>query len=84
MITQLLPEAERLLGKLHGTERLGPAEAAIRFRLVLPRFIQIFADGSHPLILFLDDLQWADSATLDTLRKIAQDPALHGLLIARK
>lgn len=81
VITQLLPEAEKLLGKLPSVEMLGPAEAAIRFRLLFPIFIQMFADSEHPLVLFLDDLQWADSATMDTLRTVAQDPTLHGLLL---
>ncbi|WP_256761794.1 AAA family ATPase [Cohnella sp. WQ 127256] len=81
VIAQLLPEAEKLLGKLPSVELLGPAEAAIRFRLLLPIFIQIFAGSGHPLVIFLDDLQWADSATMDTLRTVVLDPTLHGLLL---
>ncbi|SFL98143.1 Predicted ATPase [Paenibacillus sp. 1_12] len=81
VIAQLLPEAEKLLGKLPSAELLGPAEAAIRFRLLLPIFIQTFADSEHCLVLFLDDLQWADPATMDALRTVAEDPTLHGLLL---
>lgn len=81
VIAELLPEAAKLLGDLPSVEQLPPAEAAIRFRRLLPIFIKIFAGREHPLVMFLDDLQWADPATLDILRAFAQDPTIQGLLI---
>ncbi len=81
VIVQLLPEAAKLLGQLPSLEQLPPAEAAIRFRRLLPIFIQVFARKEHPLVIFLDDLQWADSATMDVLRSVVQDPTLHHILM---
>ncbi|WP_179233069.1 helix-turn-helix transcriptional regulator [Paenibacillus rigui] len=81
VIAQLLPEAATLLGDLPALEQLPPAEAAIRFRLMLPIFIKSFTGKEHPLVLFLDDLQWADPATLDVLSTISHDSALQGLLV---
>ncbi|WP_239616223.1 AAA family ATPase [Cohnella mopanensis] len=81
VIVQLLPEAAKLLGKLPSVEQLAPAEAAIRFRRLLPIFIQVFASREFPLIIFLDDLQWADPATMDVLRSVVHDRTLQHLLM---
>ncbi|TBL77333.1 AAA family ATPase [Paenibacillus thalictri] len=81
VIAEFLPEAAALIGDFPSVERLSPAEAAIRFRRLLPIFIHIFTDNDHPLVLFLDDLQWADPDTLDVVRLFASDPSLHGLLV---
>ncbi|QJD86605.1 AAA family ATPase [Cohnella herbarum] len=81
VIVQLLPEAAKLLGELRSVEQLAPAEAAIRFRRLLPIFIQVFASREHPLVIFLDDLQWADPATMDVLCSVVFDSSLHHLLI---
>ncbi|BBH22468.1 serine/threonine protein kinase [Paenibacillus baekrokdamisoli] len=81
VIAQLLPEAGKLLGELPSVEPLPPAEAAIRFHRLFPIFIKVFIDRKHPLVMFLDDLQWADSATMDVLRTLAYDGGLHSLLV---
>ncbi|WP_139996533.1 helix-turn-helix transcriptional regulator [Paenibacillus paridis] len=81
VITALLPEAETLFGEIPSVEALPPAEASIRLRRLLPIFIKAFVDKEHPLVLFLDDLQWADSATVELLRTFLQDKLLHGLLL---
>ncbi|MFC5471831.1 AAA family ATPase [Cohnella suwonensis] len=81
VIARLLPEAATLLGDFPAVEPLPPAEAAIRFQRLLPIFMKSFAGKEHPLVLFLDDLQWADPATLDVLRMLAHDRSLYGLLV---
>ena len=45
------------------------------------RFIGVFARPEHPLVLFLDDLQWLDSATLDVLEDLLLQPDLKHLLL---
>src|SRR5690606_13425430 len=52
-----------------------------RFKLVFERFIQVFAKRSHPLVLFLDDLQWADSASLNLVSLLLAAPATESLLV---
>jgi len=42
---------------------LPPREANNRFNLIFSRFVKTFARPGHPLCIFLDDLQWIDSAT---------------------
>ncbi|MFC5406609.1 AAA family ATPase [Cohnella soli] len=81
VIAQLLPEAAALLGDFPAVEPLSPAEAAVRFQRLLPIFIKSFASKDYPLVMFLDDLQWADPATLDVLRAVTYDRNLHGLLV---
>ncbi|MEK3912843.1 AAA family ATPase [Paenibacillus sp. FSL H7-0331] len=81
IIAELIPEATPLLGELTPVEILQPAEAVIRFRWLFSAFLQIFADTEHPLVMFLDDLQWADPATLDILREWMQDSTLQGFML---
>src|SRR5262249_19069459 len=60
---------------------LPPAEAQNRFRMVLRHFIGVFAQKEHPLTLFLDDLQWADSASLGMLQELVAHPEVRHLLV---
>lgn len=81
VIVQLLPEAAELFDEVPAIEPLHPAETAIRFHRLVPIFIKVFVDIQHPLVIFLDDLQWADPATIDVLRTIVHDQARPGLLV---
>ncbi len=80
LIVDLVPEARALLGEVPAFAPLPPAEALARFSGALVRFVAVFADGP-PLVLFLDDLQWADPASLRVLVNLATDRALPSLLL---
>src|SRR5262249_45376090 len=61
---------------------LPPQQAEARLNRLLQRFVDVFARAEHPLVLFVDDLQWLDRATLDLLRNLAtHDEGMHLLLI---
>mmetsp|Transcript_10680 Transcript_10680/g.22399 ORF Transcript_10680/g.22399 Transcript_10680/m.22399 type:complete len:1400 (+) Transcript_10680:184-4383(+) len=47
-----------------------------RFEHKLCRLINAISSDEHPLILFLDDLQWADQTTLDLLWMLMLDPSI--------
>ena len=81
VIVGVIPEIELIVGPQPPVARLPPAEARNRFNLLFERFIKVFTREDHPLVVFLDDLQWADAATLDLLRSLASDPTLRFLLI---
>ncbi len=81
VITAVIPEIELIIGPQPPVPELPPAETKNRFNLVFERFIRVFAQAEHPLVVFLDDLQWADSATLTLLQALATDPTLRHLLI---
>jgi len=64
IIIDVIPEIEYIIGPQSPVLELGPTESQNRFNLVFQNFVQIFCRPEHPLVMFLDDLQWADSATL--------------------
>lgn len=82
LLTDLIPELAILIGPQPTPEDIPPAEANRRFIGVVGRFIDVFATQQTPMILFLDDVQWADHASLHLLQAIARMPALqHFMLI---
>ncbi|HPR04669.1 MAG TPA: AAA family ATPase, partial [Deltaproteobacteria bacterium] len=81
IITDIIPEIELIVGRQPDIPEIGPEETQNRFHLVFKNFVKVFADGSHPLVLFLDDIQWADSASLNLIRAIATDRSLTHVLI---
>ncbi|MEG5038830.1 MULTISPECIES: AAA family ATPase [unclassified Microcoleus] len=64
VIIEVIPEVELIVGLQPAIPELPPAEAQNRFNLVFQNFIKVFTRQEHPLVLFLDDLQWADGASL--------------------
>lgn len=80
VLVEVIPEIELIIGPQQPVPALGPTESQNRFRLVFQRFIHVFAGESHPLVLFLDDLQWADSASLGLIETLSADPELTHLL----
>jgi len=64
VIVDVIPDVELIIGKQPSAPELGPMENMNRFNYVFENFITTFASEEHPLVVFLDDLQWADSASL--------------------
>ncbi|MEG4515066.1 AAA family ATPase, partial [Microcoleus sp. F6_B4] len=64
VIIDVIPELERIIGKQPSVPELSGSAAQNRFNLLFEKFIQVFATKEHPLVVFIDDLQWADSASL--------------------
>ncbi len=74
VLTDFIPEFELLLGQQPEVPALGPTESENRFFHVFSKLIGALATREHPLILFLDDLQWADAASLKLLVKLLNSP----------
>ena len=73
VLIDVIPELERIIGaQLPATELSGSA-AQNRFNLLMQKFVQVFTSKEHPLVMFLDDLQWADSASLNLLQLLMMD-----------
>ncbi|MEA2782288.1 MAG: hypothetical protein QOK29_3832, partial [Rhodospirillaceae bacterium] len=81
LIVSLIPELELVIGKQPPVPDLPPQDAQIRFQTVFRRFLGVFARPDHPLTLFLDDLQWLDTATLELLEHLVTDPEVRHLLL---
>ena len=64
LIASLIPELELVIGKQPPVPDLPPQDSRNRFQMVFRAFLRVFAQSQHPLVLFLDDLQWIDTATL--------------------
>ena len=81
LIVNLIPELELIIGKQPVVPELPPKETQHRFQAVFRRFLGAFARKKHPLVIFLDDLQWLDGATLTLLENLVIQSDVQHLLI---
>lgn len=81
LIVNLVPEIGAMVGPQPAIETLPPQEATNRFLLVVKRFLMLFSEKQRPLVLFLDDVQWLDSGTLEIIDGLASDVELKNLLL---
>ncbi len=81
LLASLVTELAHVLGPQPVLVDLSPQDMQSRFRIVLRRMLQVFARPQAPLILFLDDLQWADPATLDLIENLLTDAGPDHLLL---
>lgn len=70
VIIDVIPELELIVGPQPPVKQLGASESQNRFNLVMQNFVRVFCRPEHPLVMFLDDLQWSDAATLKLLELI--------------
>ncbi|MED1952057.1 AAA family ATPase [Brevibacillus centrosporus] len=73
VIVDVIPQLEMIIGKQQSVPELPAAEAKNRFQMVMQRFVRIWAKPEHPLVLFLDDLQWADPSSLFLIQEMISD-----------
>ena len=81
VIIDVIPELEQIIGKQSPASELSGAAAQNRFNLLLQKFIQVFTTKEHPLVIFLDDLQWADSASLRLMQLLMSESESGYLLL---
>ncbi|MBV9386505.1 MAG: PAS domain S-box protein [Chroococcidiopsidaceae cyanobacterium CP_BM_ER_R8_30] len=81
LIIDAIPEVELIIGKQPTVPEVGAIEAQNRFNRVFGQFIRVFCSNEHPLVIFLDDLQWIDSATLKLIELILLDEQAHSLFL---
>ena len=81
VIIDVISELELIIGKQPALAELEAQETQNRFNLVFQNFIRTFCTSGHPLVIFLDDLQWADAATLNWLKLSLVDAPIEFLLL---
>lgn len=82
LLRTLVPRFAIILGEPAIAEQASPVASPDRFKLFFERLLEAVASAEHPLVLFLDDLQWADPATLGLLEQVLAHPeAKHVLTI---
>lgn len=81
VLVELVPELELFLGPQPSLEDISPQEARHRFVDVFRSFLKVICQPEHPLVLFLDDWQWADVASLQLLRQLDVGISLRYLLV---
>jgi PAS domain S-box-containing protein len=81
LMVDLVPELGLIIGPQPPVPDLPPQDAKARFQLVFRRFVGVFARPEHPLTLFVDDLQWLDTGTLDFLQDLLTQPEVRYLLL---
>lgn len=81
VIIDVVPELERIIGKQPPGPELSGSAAQNRFNLLFQQFVAVFTVPEHPLVMFLDDLQWADSASLNLMKVLMSDKDTGYLLL---
>ena len=81
VLIELLPELQHILGRQPAPAPLPAEEARHRFNQILQNLILLFAHPQHPLIVVVDDMQWADIASLEMVERLLTHGRGHLLLI---
>lgn len=81
IIIDVIPEVECIIGSQPDVLQLSPAESQNRFNRIFQQFIHVFSQPEHPLVIFLDDLHWADLSSLKLIELIASQSDSQYLLL---
>ena len=83
IIIDVIPKVELIIGKQPEVPKLSSLEAENRFNRVFQEFIGLFCQVEHPLVIFVDDLQWADAASLKLIQLLMSNENIKNLFIIR-
>src|SRR5262249_35502510 len=81
LLSEVIPELLHWIGAQQPLAALSASETQLRFQSVFQRFVGAFAQAEHPLVMFIDDLQWLDPATLTLIEYLLTHPNTRHLLI---
>jgi predicted ATPase/serine phosphatase RsbU (regulator of sigma subunit)/tRNA A-37 threonylcarbamoyl transferase component Bud32 len=81
IIIDMIPDLELVIGSQPAVAEVGPTETQNRFQMFFLNFVKALCNKEHPFILFIDDLQWVDLASLALLKSIMLDDEIKHLFI---
>lgn len=81
VVLNIVPKMEKIIGPQPEVPSLEGAAAQNRLRFLFARLIHSIADRKHPLVLFIDDMQWVDNASLDFIKILLEDKEISGLML---
>ncbi|ODG99290.1 histidine kinase [Nostoc sp. KVJ20] len=81
VMVEVIPELESIIGKQPPAPELSGSAAQNRFNSLFLKFTQVFTTREHPLVIFIDDLQWADSASLKLMHLLMSEADIGYLLL---
>nr|WP_190800139.1 AAA family ATPase [Leptolyngbya sp. FACHB-541] len=81
VIVDVIPNIELVIGRQPSVPLLEPTETQNRFKLIFQKLVRTFSDPAHPLVIFLDDLQWADVGSLQLIHLMLTDREMRSLLL---
>ena len=81
LMIRLIPELELIVGKPIDIRRLPPHQAQNLVSRMFIRLLELFSAHDRALVLFLDDLQWADMASLSLVSSLTRNNRLSCLML---
>ena len=80
VLTGFIPSIQKLVGRVDNSSPHVAGDAVCRFAYVIRGFMRAICSREHPVVLFFDDMHWADNCSLDLLRAIIADKECEGLI----
>jgi len=81
IITEVIPDVAKLIDPQREIIPLAGDESQRKFSRLFLKFLRTFCSADHPLVIFLDDMQWIDPATLELINRMARSEDLNHLLL---
>lgn len=81
LILDVIPELQHVIGEQEGLPNIQGTEVENRFHRTFQRFVRAVCQTERPLVIFLDDMQWCDLATLKLVYTLLQDNHISNLYL---
>jgi PAS domain S-box-containing protein len=81
LMIDIVPDLETIIGQQPPVSEIPSSNARARFESVFRVFVDVISKVAPPLLLFFDDLQWADLATLELIESLVSEAHIQSLMV---